>query len=183
MALRVERFGPATREDFSRLHSDANGAGWCRCVAWWVPTWDGWGARSAQENAELRERLCDAGEYDGLLAYEGNVSVGWCQLGPRDRLEKLVQQLELEPDPGAWAVSCFLVAPSHRRRGVASALLEAAIGSARENGASTLQAYPRRGATPDEDAWTGPERLYSSCGFRLVRDAGARSVFELRLGA
>jgi GNAT superfamily N-acetyltransferase len=183
VALRVERFGPATREDFRRLHSEANGAGWCRCVAWWVPTWDGWGDRTAQENAELRERLCDAGQYDGLVAYGADVPVGWCQLGPRDRLEKLRDQLELGPDPGAWAVSCFFVAPAHRRQGVASALLEAAIGSARENGAHTLEAYPRPGATEAEDAWTGPNRLYSAHGFGLVREVGARSVVELRLGS
>jgi GNAT superfamily N-acetyltransferase len=183
VALRVERFGPATREDFRRLHSEANGAGWCRCVAWWVPTWDGWGDRTAQENAELRERLCDSGQYDGLLAYDDDVPVGWCQLGPRDRLEKLRHQFELESDP-AWAVSCFLVAPSHRRQGVASALLEAAISSARENGAHTLEAYPRRpGVTEAEDAWTGPDRLYSANGFGLVREVGGRSVVELRLGS
>jgi len=94
--VRVERFGPALLDDFHRLHSDANGAGWCRCVAWWVPSWDGWGERPAAENAALREELCNAGEYDGLLAFAGDEPVGWCQLGRRDRLEKLVLQLELD---------------------------------------------------------------------------------------
>ena len=178
---RVERFRPELRGDFDRLHSDANGAGWCRCVAWWVPSWDGWGERTAAENAALRDELCNAGEYDGLLAFAGDEPVGWCQLGRRDRLEKLVHQLELDPSPETWAVTCFLVAPHARGRGVARALLDAAIDTARAGGAVRLEGYPRRGITDTDDAWTGPERLFETHGFAAVREAGPRSVYARRL--
>jgi GNAT superfamily N-acetyltransferase len=181
VAYRVERFGPGMRDDFRRLHSDANGAGWCRCAAWWVPTWDGWGDRTAAENAALRERLCDEGEYDGLLAYDDREPVGWCQLGPRDRLTKLVGQLELEPEPRTWAVTCFLVAPSHRGRGVAAALLEGAIEAARAAGALRLEGYPRLGATTADDAWMGPRRLFDKRRFRAVREVSRRTVCALGL--
>jgi GNAT superfamily N-acetyltransferase len=181
VAYRVERFGPATREDFRRLHSDANGAGWCRCIAWWVPTWNGWGERTARENAAFREQLCDAGEYDGMLAYDGRDPVGWCQLGPRDRLEKLAGQFELEPDPDTWAVSCFLVAPSHRGRGVASALLDAAIERACLEGAVRLEGYARPGVTAADDAWTGPRRLFDRRGFHSVRNVAGRTIWTLAL--
>jgi hypothetical protein len=97
-ALRIERFRPELRHAFDRLHSDENDAGWSRCVAWWVPTSDGWGERTAADNAALREALCERGEYDGLLAIENAEPVGWCQLGSRDRLEKLIRQFELGPD-------------------------------------------------------------------------------------
>jgi GNAT superfamily N-acetyltransferase len=181
VAYRVETFGAVRQDDFRRLHSDANGAGWCRCVAWWVPTWDGWGERMAQENAALRDELCDTGEYDGLLAYDRRDPVGWCQLGPRDRLEKLVHQFELEPDPTTWAVSCFLVAPSHRGRGVAAALLDAAIERARAEGAVRLEGYPRTAADDAGELWTGPERLFVRAGFRHVHDTPPRRVYRLGL--
>ena len=42
----VLRLGPELEEEFLVLHSDANDAGWCRCVAWHVPTWEGWGDRN-----------------------------------------------------------------------------------------------------------------------------------------
>jgi GNAT superfamily N-acetyltransferase len=146
-----------------------------------VPTWDGWGERAAAENAALRKSLCHAGEYDGLLAYDGDEPVGWCQLGPRDRLAKLVAQLELEPDPSVWAVTCFLVAPSRRRRGVAAALLERAIGTAREAGASRLEAYPRHEAEEPGEMWTGPPALFAAAGFEPVRAPSPRSIVSLEL--
>ncbi len=179
--LRIESFRAELRDDFFALHSDANDAGWCACVAWWVPTWDGWAERAAAENAALRESLCDAGEYDGLLAYDGDEPVGWCQLGPRDRLAKLVAQLDLESDPSVWAVTCFLVAPPRRRQGVASALLRGAIAAAREAGASRLEAYPRREAEEPDEMWTGPTSLFLDAGFSLVRGSSPRSVLSLGL--
>ncbi|MDH5333462.1 MAG: GNAT family N-acetyltransferase [Thermoleophilia bacterium] len=181
-ALRVERFRPQLRETYGRLHSERNGAGWCHCVAWWVPTWDGWGERTAAENAGLRGALCDRGEYDGLLALVGDEPAGWCQLGPRDRLAKLVAQLALEPDGAAWAVTCFLVVPAWRRRGVATALLARAVEVARDEGATHLEGYPRDGGRlADGEAWTGTTSLFASAGFACVRESGPRSVYRLRL--
>jgi GNAT superfamily N-acetyltransferase len=145
-----------------------------------VPTWDGWAERSAEENTSLRHLLCTRGEWDGLLAYDAEHAVGWCQVGPRDRLGKLVAQLELDPDPSAWCVSCFLVAPSHRGRGVAAALLAAAIALARAEGAGRLEGYPREGGRLEEgEAWTGPGALFTSAGFEVVRSATPRSVVSL----
>lgn len=183
-ALRIERFRAGLEGDFRALHSDRNEAGWCRCVAWWVPTWDGWGERTAEENAALRQSLCDAGEYDGLLAYDGDEPVGWCQVGPRDRLSKLVAQLELDPDRSVWAVTCFLVAPSCRRRGVAAALLAGAVAAAQDARASRLEAYPRNEPNEPGDLWTGPAGLFAAAGFLVARDGGApRSVVALDLAA
>lgn len=177
----VLRFAPERWDDFLTLHSERNGAGWCRCVAWWVPTWDGWGERSAVDNIALRQDLCAEGHHDGLLAYVEGEPIGWCQLGPRDRLRKLVAQLGLEPDPQVWAVTCFLVAPAERRRGVAAALLAEAIVVAREAGAHRVEGYPRADPESDGDAWTGSEPLFAAAGFELVRRGAPRSVVSIGL--
>ncbi len=85
--------------DFYRIHSPANGSGWCYCVAWYVPTWQGWRQRTAEENRALREDLPQHDRYDGYLLYVDQKPVGWCQCGPRDRFPKLLEQYELTPDP------------------------------------------------------------------------------------
>jgi GNAT superfamily N-acetyltransferase len=174
--MRVERLGPSTSADFFRLHSPENGEGWCCCAAWWTATWEGWGERTAEENRGLRERLFDRGEWDGYLLYAGDVPVGWCQVGPRDRLAKLVAQFRRPPDPDAWAVTCFVVAPGHRRRGVARTLLREVLRDLAARGARRVEAYPRRGAAEPGEMWTGPEALFREAGFSPVAEANGRVV-------
>jgi GNAT superfamily N-acetyltransferase len=196
--IRVERLDASRRADFFRVHAPEQGEGWCCCVAWWVAGWDGWQARSAEENRAIRDRLFDSGEHDGYMAYEGDLPVGWCQVGPRDRLRKLAAQFDLPADPGAWAVTCFVVVPGARRRGVARRMLEAEIADLPGRGARRLEAFPRRvgpaagvgagvgaGATETEPGalWTGPEQLYRDAGFRERGERGGRLVMELDLAA
>lgn len=181
--LQVRRLDASLREDFLRLHAADTDLGWCRCVAWWVTTWDGWGERTAEENLALRERLFGRGEYDGYLGYLEETPVAWCQVGPRDRLEKLTRELELAPGPACWAITCFVVAPGLRRRGLATGLLEAVLSDLGERGVSRVEAYPRTGEGLDAgELWTGAAATHARAGFEHVKDAGRRAVFALDLG-
>ncbi len=178
----VVRFDPSRRGDFFRLHGAANGCGWCFCVAWWVPTWDGWGERTAVENRRLREELFDRGEHDGYLLYSGGVPAGWCQAGPRDRLAKLVRQFARPADPEAWAITCFQIAPAHRRQGLAGYLLAEVLADLKQRGARRVEAYPKRAAEFDPlEMWTGPESLYAKAGFRVLADHARGPVLGLEL--
>ena len=182
MTREVIRWDAAHRSDFFRVHCEAEGTGWCHCVAWWVPTWDGWGERTAEQNRQLREALCDRGEYDGYLLHVDGAPAGWCQAGLRDRLEKLVKQYRLTPDPAIWAITCFLILPGFRRRGHSAFLLQGVLDDLRGRGAKRVEAYPKRGQGLDEGAlWTGAESLYRSAGFEILRDDSARPVLSRTL--
>lgn len=184
-ALTVRRLDPDRRRDFDALMDADPGCAWCRCVAWWVPTWEGFGERSAEENRGLRAELFARGEDDGYLGYQGDRVVAWCQAGPRDRLAKLVSTFGLAPDPEAWALTCFHVAADARRRGLARGLLVGALADLDSRGVRRVEAYPRRGADlPDGEAWTGPESLFAEAGFAARGGAGdrVRMVRELRAG-
>ncbi len=169
--------------DFYALHSEANGAGWCRCVAWAVPSWVGWGERTVEENRELRDELFGRGELDLWLLYDGSLAVGSCQVGPRDRFPKLLAQLALEPDPECWAITCFFVAPSHRRRGAAHQLLTTVRDAVFDRGVRRIQAFPKRGSDLDAgNLWNGPEALFLEEGFRVIQSDGQRAVLECGRG-
>ncbi len=182
MKAEVFPFAPERRGDFYTVHSNTHECGWCNCVAWWTPTWHGWAKRSAADNRALRERLLEQGQYDGYLLYTDGVPAGWCQAGRRDRLPKLASAHELLPDPAAWAVSCLLIVPALRGRGLARVLLAGVIDDLRRRGIQRLEAFPRRGDDlPAEEVWTGPERLFLALGFLPERAGERRSVMALRL--
>jgi len=181
--IRVERLAAARVDDFFTLHGTPPFE-WCHCVAWEVPTWDGWGERTAAENRALRERLFAAGRYDGYLLYVDGAVAGWCQCGPRDGWPKLAAQFGLAPDPGAWAVTCFCIRPEVRRQGLAGRLLRAILGDLRQRGVARVEGYPRAaGEHEDGELWTGPLELFEGVGFKVVKEEGRRQVVALELGA
>jgi GNAT superfamily N-acetyltransferase len=184
MKVEVKRIIEARQADFYSVHCESHGADWCYCVAWWLPTWDKFNDRSAEENRKLRDDLFEAGEYDGYLLYVDDAALGWCQVGPRDRLEKLIHQYRLEPDPAAWAISCFLIAPSLRGQGLSHQFLNGVTDDLRERGAGYLQAFPKRVAEFDAgEVWRGPEAIYTRAGFTLERDDARSPIYRKTLTA
>jgi GNAT superfamily N-acetyltransferase len=181
MTFDIRRIDETNRADFYTIHCDGNDTGWCNCIAWWVPTWDGWEERTPEQNRELRESLFDRGEYDGYLIYADGKPAGWCQVGPRDRLEKLVRQFALSPDAGIWAITCFLIAPEYRRAGLSRHLLDGVVRDLTSRGVARVEAFPKRGGLDAGDLWTGPEELYREAGFTVIRDHERFPVLSLDL--
>jgi GNAT superfamily N-acetyltransferase len=127
--------------------------------------------RPREENRADFHSVVQRGPPPGLLAFEGDTAVGWCQVTPRHELPYLDGTTRfgpLDPRP-VWSVSCFHVRRGHRERGVSAALLSAAIRFAREAGALALEAYPSR---TDPRWYTGLVSTLARAGFREV---GGRS--------
>ncbi|MCK5645544.1 MAG: GNAT family N-acetyltransferase [Anaerolineales bacterium] len=183
MSLNVKRFDESLRSDFFHVHSEKLGCGWCFCVAWWVPSWEGWSERTAEENRKLREVLLESGEYDGYILYDDEQPIGWCQVGTHKRLNKLVSQFSLDHGEDVWAITCFLIAPSYRRRGMANALLEGVLQDLETRGVRTVLAFPKVDPNLDELAlWNGPLSLFLRAGFTRFRDDPHRPIFMMDLG-
>ena len=135
---------------------------------------EGWGdGHKVRLEAELRGRTLEA-----LLAYRDGEPVGWCRLGPRETFERLEASNALAriDDAEVWSVVCFVVHPTAKRQGVASALLEEACGHAAARGASILEAYPVRGNHMNLDAYTGYLPMFLAAGFEPVGDGGRRTI-------
>jgi ribosomal protein S18 acetylase RimI-like enzyme len=134
---------------------------------------------AAAKVPELRERLHDQArspEPPGLVAFHGDRAVGWVSLGPRTDFERIVRSRVIPTidDRPVWSIVCFAVSESARRRGVARALLDAAVAHARERGAEAVEAYPlavEDGAPIHPDsAFTGTFPMFERAGFSLVAE-------------
>jgi len=97
----------------------------------------------AENKRDLRS-LAASGRATGLLAFDGALAVGWCQLAPRADLAWLAHARYLGPvdDLPVWSVPCFFVRRSHRHQGVTTTLVDAATDVARRAGAPAIEAYP-----------------------------------------
>lgn len=134
----------------------------------------------AERKEGLRRQL-EAPTPPGVLAYLEDILVGWCGLGPRASMQRLVRSRTIlaVDDLPVWSIVCFLVRAGYRRRGVARALLHGAIQCARLHGAPALEAYPvDPGAKriSSSFAYVGTLAMFEAAGFRRVLETSARSA-------
>jgi len=84
-------------------------------------------------NREALRQIVKRGSPPGLLAFDGDFPVGWCQLTPRDALPWLDHMwwfARVDAVP-VWSISCFFVRSRYRRQGVMTQLIFAALKTAK----------------------------------------------------
>jgi len=119
----------------------------------------------------------------GLLAYKGDLAVGWIAIAPRSatppwnigRKSSAAEKEEDATDPGVWAATCFFVRAGHRKRGMTGELLEAATMWAKKNGARRLEASPmsHEDKRSNVGLCVGPKRVFERQGFATVLERKA----------
>jgi ribosomal protein S18 acetylase RimI-like enzyme len=185
----------ATRElskrtwgDFARLFNKPGEWRLCLCMYYHrarpVPKAERAGLTSKQwkeKNRKEKKKLTEEGCSHGILVYDGDDPVGWCQYGPREELPRVdagrkYKALGLQPgNERLWRITCFCVDRKYRNRGVATAGLKAALESIRKKGGGTVEAYPvtRRGALA---TWFGTVSMFRAHGFKKVAKFGKSNV-------
>lgn len=177
---------PATPERWADIEQLFAGVP-CWCQYWRVSASEyGRGSRDdleatlAKRRGALRSQLDDQPP-PGMLAYVDGEIAGWCGIGVRQKLERLVRSRTIPAIDSlpVWSIVCFLVRVGYRRRGVAQALLQGVIEYARKKGAPALEAYP---VDPGEKridtafAYVGTSSMFERAGFRRVLETSARSA-------
>jgi GNAT superfamily N-acetyltransferase len=172
---------PALEDLFGRSGA-SNG---CWCMYWRIgPRYRD---RPRADNKEDLRQLAASGRPPGLLAFDGDRAVGWCELAPRAELAWLARAryLGLVDDLPVWSVPCFYVRSSHRGLGVMDALIEAALPTAATAGAPALEAYPVDTTVPSHtgNLFPGIAAAFARHGFEVVaRRKPDRPVMRKFLG-
>jgi ribosomal protein S18 acetylase RimI-like enzyme len=147
----------------------------CWCMWWRQRT-----GNAARNKGALRT-IVEEGREPGLLAYEDGVAVGWISIEQRERLGQLMRSKHYGPtqdEEGVWSIVCFYVHAAARHRGVAEALLDAAVEHAAAHGARSVEAYPHN-RRPD---YMGATELFERHGFEPVRTTTTRTIVRLNAG-
>jgi GNAT superfamily N-acetyltransferase len=108
-----------------------------------------------------------------LVAYEDREPVGFVSLGPRYDFSRISKSKATPPvdEVAAWVIPCITVRRGYRGKGVAVAMLRAAVEYAGKRGAPAIEAYPRadRKRLHDDFAFIGTEAMFRKAGYRRIR--------------
>jgi GNAT superfamily N-acetyltransferase len=195
--LRIERADVTRWADVATVFGTRGDPSWCWCQ-YFLTTGRSYEEDPTRNRDALRAEVAatSPGRSLGLIASDGDEPVGWVQLGPRARFPRVtgsrVQRRLADgadiPEDGTWRVTCFVVRVGHRRRGVATALLAAAVETARAAGAARLEGHPVDvAARPNPRAsgatlYPGVLTTFLAAGFREIgRTAAARPGVVLDL--
>jgi GNAT superfamily N-acetyltransferase len=138
----VRPLDAATWPAFAAL-VEAHGGVWGGC--WCMGFHEEGCGRSAAAHRADKERRVREGHAHAALVLDGDAGVGWCQYGPTDELPRIKRRRAYEeglatlPD---WRITCFFVARTHRRQGVADAALGGALELIAGAGGGTVESYP-----------------------------------------
>src|SRR5579872_4070112 len=152
-------------EDLFGKQGACNG---CWCMYWRIGS--AYRRRPRTMNKTAFRKIVKGGPPPGLLAFYGDLPVGWCQLTPRAALPWLERQWRLKSvdDAPVWALSCLYVRIGYRRRGVTTALIAAAIKAARRAKAPYIEAYPLDATQTPSASGTGYASTFARAGFKTV---------------
>ena len=179
MPLTIRPLTPDLWPALEDLFGPRGACGGCWCLYWRIGS--AYQRRASKDNKAAFRRVVRRGPPPGLLAFDSGKPVGWCQLTPRDALPYLERNRRLArvDDQPVWSLSCLYVRIGHRRRGVTSALIAAAVRAAKHAGAPALEAYPLDAEVSPSSTFTGYVSTYRRAGFKTVaRRHPARPVMR-----
>jgi GNAT superfamily N-acetyltransferase len=170
MKLTIRPLTPSRWPALKDLFGKGGASNGCWCMYWRIgPEYH---KRPREQNKRSFQRIVNQGPPPGLLAFDSDRAVGWCQLTPRHDLSWLSRKQNLRPvdDVPVWSVSCFYVRRGYRRQGIMSALIAEALKTAKRAKAPALEAYPvdttRPGGT--SNVFTGTASAFRRLGFKTV---------------
>ena len=170
MKFTVRPLTPDLWPAFTELFGKPGACNGCWCMYWRIGS--AYHQRPRERNKAALQKIVRRGPPPGLLAFDGAIAVGWCQLTPRDDLPWLNASwlLKRVDDVPVWSISCFYVRRSYRRRGVMSVLVAAALKAAKRARVPALEAYPVDKAAPKSSSnlFTGTASTFARAGFRTV---------------
>ena len=180
---------PLTAErwpDLETLFGPRGATGGCWCM-WWRQTRSRYRENSGERNRRALKEIVSAGTVPGLLAYAGDVPVGWVAVQPRSEYFALSRSRTLAPVDATpvWSITCFFVAKAWRGKGVMRKLLDAAVAHARASGASVVEGYPvdSERQLPAAFVYTGVPAVFEAGGFgEIARRSRTRPIYRRVIG-
>jgi len=171
LSLTAKPLGPETWPDFEALFEKHRGVqGGCWCVYYLCKSTE-FNRLGPEGRRRLHKELALGGRARGVIAYEGETPVGWCQFGKPDVLcqydrGRSYPKLTIAPeDKPSWRISCLFTDKHRRSRGIAIFTLHAALEEIARLGGGVVEAFPLDAPNIKHNVYTGSADMYRREGF------------------
>jgi GNAT superfamily N-acetyltransferase len=162
---------PEVWPDLEELFTLPGAPKYCWCMTWRETAAEFKKADGQIRKSALKKRV-DEGIPIGIVGYLDEKPVAWCSIAPRSTYKRL-KGLEDEDEENVWSIACFYIVKELRGRGMTRKLIEAAVDTARQHGATIVEAYP---VDPDSPSYRfmGYAETFINAGFEKAGRAGLR---------
>jgi GNAT superfamily N-acetyltransferase len=179
MGIVTKDLTPARWPDLERLFGKNGACGGCWCWSWRVEKGEKWDEIKGDEAKRRLSALVAKKKVHGVIAFDGDEPVGWCNYGPKTDFAKLARSPSLATDDAdaVWSIPCFFVKAGSRGSGVATAMLGHALAAMKARGVRVAEGYPVKppadgSKIPAAFAWTGTRPLFVDAGFEPAGPEG-----------
>ena len=177
-SISIKRLTPELNDDYldffdHRAFTDDNPNGPCYCTS------------ANQDEEEIRQMVGEFKIYgvketvrryavemlkqnriQGYLAYDGDVSVGWCNAADMESYAGFVPEFARKNACGKTvSIVCFEIAPEYRGMGIAPAFIDRVCSDAKSEGYAAVEGYAKLSDQRNDFDYQGPVRLYQKAGF------------------
>lgn len=158
--------------DLEELFGENGACGGCWCMSWRLKKSE-FEKQKGELNKSTIKSLVEKNETLGVLEYLNGKPIGWCAVAPREqyiRLEssRVFKRIDDEP---VWSITCLYISKQHRRKGISTELIKAAVNYCKLNDAKIVEAYPSvpyDNKVPAAFLWTGIPSSFEEAGFVLA---------------
>lgn len=196
MNVEIRKLTPDLLEDYlyffeNEAHADNENEDRCYCVCWCSDDHrEGKDFSTPEKRRELAVQYINNGTIQGYLAYYDGQVVGWCNANTKSeclnciswlRFMTSVNTKEAAPEIKVKSIFCFAIAPSMKRKGIATQLLERVCKDAADDGFDYVEAYPNKKFIDIFSDFMGPLEIYKKSGFTIHEELENTYVMRKQL--
>lgn len=196
MNVEIRKLTPDLLEDYlqffeTEAHADNKDEDRCYCVCWCSEDHRGnMDFSTPEKRRELAMQYINNGAIQGYLAYHDDRVIGWCNANTKSdclnciswlRFMTTVKTEENTPDVKVKSIFCFTIAPTMKRKGIATQLLNHVCKDASEEGYDFIEVYPNKKFKSVFSDFMGPIDIYSKTGFTIHEELKDTYVMRKQL--
>ncbi len=193
MNIVIKKLTPDMAEDYVRFFDNTpHNKKWhtkCYCVCWCGNEPEGIDCSTEDKRRAIAFQFVKNGNLQGYLAYSGGQVVGWCNANTKSDCiagrfwQYLMGAVPTDEtsDRKVKSVFCFTIAPTMRRKGIATQLLERVSIDAGREGFDFVEVYPNKIVTAESENHGGFTGMYKKLGFTVHEELESMYVMRKEL--